>query len=226
MHPRFSAKKSQGGEKKRKKTKTARGRVQRDTSRVSRLQAHSLSQALLASSKLGMGVFSTLSSASRCFLLSDFSEGREAGIAQHTPSPSILLFLPLYTQTPEDGPGIPLLIFRARCSVAGHCAIVIQSSPTSDPDFTSACTHARKCTHKTANKLTQNKQLKKNPGLLETKPVGGGTIIGICNWEMIPVVLTWDCFCSLSNIHAHTRTQKQFLLIGEVGSCERPQIHM
>lgn len=39
-------------------------------SRVSRLQVHSLSQALLVSSKLGMGVFPTLCSLSRCFLLS------------------------------------------------------------------------------------------------------------------------------------------------------------
>lgn len=39
-------------------------------SRVSRLQVHSLSQALLVSSKLGMGVFPSLCSLSRCFLLS------------------------------------------------------------------------------------------------------------------------------------------------------------
>lgn len=119
----LSGKKTQGGikkTKKKKKLKTARGRVQRGNSRVSRLQVHSLSQALLVSSKLGKGVFSTLCSPSRCFLLSGLSEGREAGIAQHTQSLSILLFLPLYTQTPEDGPGIPLVIpFCARCSLTG-----------------------------------------------------------------------------------------------------------
>lgn len=63
----------------KKNVQTARGRVHRGHSRVSRLQEHSLSQALLLSSKLGMGVFSTLCSPSRCFLLSGLSEGRETG---------------------------------------------------------------------------------------------------------------------------------------------------
>lgn len=45
-------------------------RVWWDSSGVSRLQAHSLSQALLDSSKVGMGAFWTLCSPSRCFLLS------------------------------------------------------------------------------------------------------------------------------------------------------------
>lgn len=64
----------------RKQLKTARGRVQRGNSRVSRLQVHSLSQALLVSSKLGKVVFSTLCSPSRCFLLSGLSEGGRQGL--------------------------------------------------------------------------------------------------------------------------------------------------
>lgn len=133
-------KKSRG----KKISQTARGRVQRGNSGASRLQAHRRSQALLVSSKLGMGVFSALCSPSRCFLLSGYIEGREAGIAQHTWSPSILLVLPFNAQTPEDRPGIPLWIpFCARCSGMRslcHCDSIKPRIRASG--FTSACVRA------------------------------------------------------------------------------------
>lgn len=145
-HPHVSLERNVREEKKQK---TARGRVQRGNSRVSRLQVHSLSQALLVSSKLGMDVFSTLCSPSRCFLLSDLSEGREAGIAQHTQSLSSLLFLPFYTQSPEDGPGIPLLIpICARCSVMRSLCHSDSIKPGNGLGFY-ICTHAH--THTTCH---------------------------------------------------------------------------